>query len=130
MLNITELSKDILQNKINRNFPTDDLNHEFKLFKDEVKEAEESIKDSAKFGKELADLVIYAISMARITGVDLEKEVNEKVEYNKTRTHKKGTFTLKEDDLYENNYDEIKILVESDFFKKDNHSLCLLHRKF
>ena len=129
MVNIKELSLEILENKINNKFPINDLLHEFSLLKKEVIEAEEVLNDKEKLPAELADIVIFVISIARIQGIDLEKAIINKVEYNKNRSYKAGTFRLEDpiDKLYENDYDEIKRIVESDFFKKDNHSKCLLH---
>lgn len=94
MLDIKKLTQEILENKLKRNFPINDLNHEFGLMKDEVKEAEEVLDNKTELAKELADIVIYAISIARIINIDLEKSIIDKVEYNKNRTHKKGTVTL------------------------------------
>jgi len=93
MLDIKKISQEVLENKIKRNFPTNDIIHEFSLLKDEVKEAEEVLTNPEKLKSELADLGIYLISLARISGIDIEKAIEEKIEYNKNRTHKKGTIT-------------------------------------
>jgi hypothetical protein len=37
------------------------------------------------------------MSIARIVGVDLEQEIVDKVEFNKNRTYKKGTYRLPKD---------------------------------
>jgi len=94
MLNIKELEKEILDNKIANNFPTNDLIHEFKLLKEEVIEAEEVLNNPSQLGKELADIVIFVISVSKIQKIDLEREILSKIKYNKKRTYKKGTFRL------------------------------------
>ena len=94
MLDIKKLTQEVLENKINNHFPTDDLGHEFELLVKEVVEAEEVLNDPSKLGKELADIVIFAMSIARIVKVDLEQEIVDKVEYIKTRTYKAGTFRI------------------------------------
>lgn len=96
MLDIKRLTQEVLENKIKNHFPTDDLAHEFDLFKKEVVEAEEVLGDPPKLVNELADIVIFAMSIARITGQDLEQAIVDKVEYNKNRTYKAGTFRLNE----------------------------------
>lgn len=70
------------------------MNHEFKLLKKEVIEAEGVINNPKEFGKELADIVIFAMSAARMSGIDLEKEIVDKIEFNKNRTYKEGTFRI------------------------------------
>lgn len=94
MIDIKKLTREVLQNKINNKFPTNDLYHEFDLLKKEVKEAEDELENPEKLKKELADIVIFAMSIARIIEADLEVEIVEKIEYNKNRSYKPGTFRL------------------------------------
>lgn len=94
MLDIKKLTQEVLENKIKNKFPTDDLNHEFNLLEKEVIEAKEVLDNPDEFVKELADIVIFAMSLARITGTDLEKAITTKVEFNKNRTYKEGTYRI------------------------------------
>jgi len=92
MLDIKNLTQEVLENKIKNHFPTNNLGHEFDLLKKEVIEAEEVLNDPEKMITELADIVIFTMSIARIIGKDLEQAIVNKVEYNKNRTYKKGTY--------------------------------------
>ena len=93
MIDLKLISQQILENKLRRNFPTNDLGHEIILLKKEVEEVEESVDDLENLKQELADVIIFSISIARIIGADIEKEIQDKIEYNKIRTHKPGTVT-------------------------------------
>ena len=92
MLDIKKLTQEVLDNKIKNRFPTGDLNHEFDLLGKEVTEVGEVLDNPTKLIKELADVVIFAMSMARIVGQDLEQAIVDKVEFNKNRTYKAGTY--------------------------------------
>lgn len=94
MLDIAKLTQDVLDNKVKNNFPTDDLSHEFDLLEKEVVEAKDELNNPEKLVKELADIVIFTMSIARITGQNLEQAIVDKVEYNKNRTYKAGTFRI------------------------------------
>lgn len=94
MLDIEKCAQLVLDNKIANRFPTDDVDHEFDLLKKEVAEAEEVLNDPDKLPSELADIVIFVISIARMKGIDLEKSIVDKIEYNKNRSYKKGTFRI------------------------------------
>lgn len=94
MIDLNLVSKEILANKLKNRFPTNDLGHEILLLKKEVEEVEESVDDLDNLKKELADVVIFCISIARIIGEDLEKEILNKVEYNKTRQYKPETYRI------------------------------------
>ena len=98
MLDIKNLTQVVLENKIKNNFPTNDLHHDFFLLMKEVIEAKQVLDDHDKLRKELADIVIFTMSVARIAGIDLEKEIVDKVEYNKNRSYKPGTFRLENKD--------------------------------
>lgn len=96
MLDIEKCNADILANKVKNSFPTDDAVHEFDLLKKEVIEAEEVIDDPEKLPAELADIAIFVMSLARMKGIDLEKEILQKIEYNKNRSYKAGTYRTNE----------------------------------
>ena len=45
----------------------------------------ENAKDQQKLAGELADVALYLLQLASITGIDLEKAILDKIEVNKTR---------------------------------------------
>jgi NTP pyrophosphatase (non-canonical NTP hydrolase) len=46
----------------------------------------EEIKDRNELGSELADVTLYLLQLASVSGIDLEEAVLRKIEINKTRT--------------------------------------------
>ncbi len=46
-------------------------------------------KKKGNVGEEIADVVIYLLGLSEILGIDLEKELLNKVEINKKRVYKK-----------------------------------------
>lgn|SRR5690606_2425697 len=46
----------------------------------------DDIKDRDELGSELADVLLYLLQLASISGIDLEEAVLSKIEKNKTRT--------------------------------------------
>ncbi|MBI5354119.1 MAG: nucleotide pyrophosphohydrolase [Chloroflexi bacterium] len=45
----------------------------------------EEIKDQVELGSELADVTLYLLQLASVSGIDLEAAVLKKIEVNKTR---------------------------------------------
>jgi NTP pyrophosphatase (non-canonical NTP hydrolase) len=45
----------------------------------------ENAKDPQELARELADVALYLLQLASVTGIDLEKAVLDKIEINKTR---------------------------------------------
>jgi NTP pyrophosphatase (non-canonical NTP hydrolase) len=45
----------------------------------------EEIKDKEELGNELADVTLYLLQLASVSGIDLEEAVLKKIEVNKTR---------------------------------------------
>lgn len=89
-MNLKELQKEIIQNKINHGFNTTDVCKEFCLLYGEVSEAYEAYrKKKDDLGEELADVAIYLLGISEILGFDLEKEINNKMKINKNRIYKK-----------------------------------------
>lgn len=87
---IRDLQKRAYQNKIDKNFNVTDLNMEFCLLYSEVAEAYEAWKrKKPDLGSELADVAIYLLGIAEITGVDLGQEILNKMAINEKRIYKK-----------------------------------------
>ena len=62
------------------------------LIHSEVSEALEAYRsgDRFSFGRELADIVIRVLDAAGGYGIDLEQQITEKHEFNKSRLHRHG----------------------------------------
>ncbi|HAV76561.1 MAG TPA: nucleotide pyrophosphohydrolase [Anaerolineae bacterium] len=46
----------------------------------------EEIRDKDELGSEIADVALYLLQLASVSGIDLEEAVLKKIEVNKTRT--------------------------------------------
>jgi hypothetical protein len=78
------------ENKVAKGFNTTDVPLEFCLLHGEVAEAFDAWrKDRGNLGKELADVAIYLFSLAEMTGVDLQAEVEAKIEKNAARLYRR-----------------------------------------
>ena len=86
MIDLEKLQKEIYQNKVNQGFNTTDINKEFCLTYGELAEAYEAWrKKKNDLGEELADVAIFLLGIAEINGIDLQTEIEKKVEINKNR---------------------------------------------
>lgn len=102
MTDMKQLQKAVYDNKVAHNFNVTDLNLEFCLLYEEVSEAYRANLRGAKadFAEELADVAIYLLGIAEITGVDLESEILRKMEKNRKRVYRpleNGTLVKVED---------------------------------
>ena len=89
-MNLKEMQKEILQNKINKGFNTTDINKEFCLLYGEVSEAYDAYrKNKDDLGEELTDIAIYLLGISEILGKNLEEEIINKIEINKNRKYKR-----------------------------------------
>lgn len=89
MIDLNEIQKQVYQNKLNKKFNVTDVSMEFALTYGELSEAYEAWrKKKDNVGEEIADVVIYLLGLSEILGVDLEKEILNKVEINKNRVYK------------------------------------------
>lgn len=89
MINFKQLQKDVYQNKVNHGFNTTDLNMEFCLAYGELGEAYMAwLKKKDDLGEELADVVIYLMGISEILGLNLEKEITNKIRKNAKRIYK------------------------------------------
>lgn len=88
-MNLKETQKQIYQNKVDKGFNVTDVNLEFCLMYGEVSEAYEAwLKKKDDLGEELADVAIYLLGLSEILGIDLEDEIQKKVQKNAKRVYK------------------------------------------
>ena len=87
-MDIKKTSDRIMANKVAKGFNVTNVDMEFALTYGELGEAYDSyIKDKGDVGEELADVMIYLLGLASILNVDLEKEVNQKLDKNEKRDY-------------------------------------------
>jgi NTP pyrophosphatase (non-canonical NTP hydrolase) len=90
MIDLKELQKEVVRNKIEKGFNTTDIGREFCRAYEELSEAFSKFdKEQDGVAEELADVAIYLLGMSELLGFDLEKEIAAKVEKNKRRQYKK-----------------------------------------
>ena len=83
-----EVQKRIYQNKVNHGFNVTDVNLEFCLMMGEVGEAHKAWREKdAGLGSELADVAIYLLGIAEISGIDLGEEIEKKMQINARRVY-------------------------------------------
>ena len=94
-MTIKEMQKAVFQNKLEKGFNVTDINKEFCLLYGEVGEAYDVWrKKRADLGEELADIAIYLMGLSEILGIDLEKEIVNKMEINKNRVYENNDGVL------------------------------------
>jgi NTP pyrophosphatase (non-canonical NTP hydrolase) len=87
-LEISHAQKLAWNNKVAKGFNTTDVALEFGLLTAEVGEAFTAWrKRLPDLGEELADVVIYAMALAEMTGLDLDSEVERKIAKNRCRVY-------------------------------------------
>ncbi|MDD3187714.1 MAG: MazG-like family protein [Bacilli bacterium] len=88
-MNVIKTQKSIFENKVSKGFNTTNVEMEFCLLYGEVAEAYEAYKKKKDdLGEELADVAIYLMGLAEILGLDLEKEIENKMDKNAKRVYK------------------------------------------
>lgn len=88
MINLRDIQKRVYHNKLEKKFNVKNVDMEFALLYGEVAEAYEAyFKKKPDVGEELADVAIYILGLAEILGVDLEKELLDKIEKNSNRQY-------------------------------------------
>jgi len=88
MIELGELQKRVLQNKIEKGFNVTDIYMEFCYAYGELAEACDAyIKKKDDLGEELADVVLYLLGLSEILGIDLEKELLHKIDKNEKRKY-------------------------------------------
>ena len=87
-MNIREMQKQVWDNKIKHGFDTENVEREFCLMYGEMGEAYEAyIKKHDNLGEELADVAIYLMGLAGMVGLDLQDEIERKIEINSKREY-------------------------------------------
>ena len=77
-------------NKVAKGFNTSDVPLEFCLLQGEVAEAFDAWrKGGESLGEELADVALFLFGLAGMTGVDLQGEVEAKIERNAARAYRR-----------------------------------------
>lgn len=88
MVELKELQKEVMRNKIEKGFNTTDMATEFCRAYEELSEAySKHSKNQDGVAEELADVMIFLLGMCEILGYDLEKELVRKIEVNKNRKY-------------------------------------------
>jgi NTP pyrophosphatase (non-canonical NTP hydrolase) len=89
MIDLKEIQAEIWQNKLNKGFDTTNVEKEFNLTYAELSEAYESYrKQRGDVGEELADVLIFLLSLSKMLDVDLEQSLKAKIAKNKARIYK------------------------------------------
>jgi NTP pyrophosphatase (non-canonical NTP hydrolase) len=90
MVDLKELQKEVMRNKLEKGFNTTDVALEFCRAHEELSEAFRK-HNLAQPGvaEEFADVAIFLLGMSEILGFDLEKELVRKIEINKNRKYEK-----------------------------------------
>jgi NTP pyrophosphatase (non-canonical NTP hydrolase) len=90
MIDLKELQKEVMRNKIEKGFTTSDTALEFCRAYEELSEAFSKYnKGQDGVAEEFADVMIFILGMCESLGFDLEKELIRKIEINKHRKYRK-----------------------------------------
>src|SRR3989344_1860560 len=90
MIDLKELQKEVMRNKLEKGFNTTDVALEFCRAHEELSEAfSKHNKNIPGVAEEFADVMIFILGMCETMGYDLEKELLAKIEKNKKRQYKK-----------------------------------------
>ena len=90
MIDLKELQKEVVRNKIEKGFNTTDMAREFCRAYEELSEAFSKFnKGQDGVAEEFADVMIFILGMSEQMGFDLEKELVRKIEINKNRKYRK-----------------------------------------
>lgn len=90
-VDLKELQKEVMRNKLEKGFNTTDVALEFCRAHEELSEAFSKFsKNQDGVAEEFADVAIFLLGMCEILGYDLEKELTRKMEINKKRVYTKA----------------------------------------
>jgi len=88
MIDLERLQKRVYENKIAKGFNVTDIYKEFCYTYGELSEACEAyMQKKDDLGEELADVVLYLLGLSEILGINLEKEILNKIEKNEKRQY-------------------------------------------
>ena len=91
MVDLKELQKEVMRNKLEKGFNTTDVALEFCRAYEELSESfSKHNKNQPGVAEEFADVMIFILGMCEIMGFDLEKELVAKIEKNKRRKYIKS----------------------------------------
>ncbi len=90
MVDLKELQKEVVRNKLEKGFNTSNIALEFCRAYEELSEAfSKHNKNQDGVAEEFADVMIFILGMCETMGFDLEKELIRKIETNKKRKYTK-----------------------------------------
>lgn len=91
MIDLKELQKEVMRNKLEKGFNTTDTALEFCRAHEELSEAfcKYNHGEKNKVAEEFADVTIFILGMCESMGFDLEKELVNKIEKNRRRKYLK-----------------------------------------
>jgi NTP pyrophosphatase (non-canonical NTP hydrolase) len=90
MIDLKELQKEVMRNKLEKGFNTTNIALEFCRAHEELSEAfSKHNKNQSGVAEEFADVMIFILGMCETMNFDLEKELIRKIEINKNRKYKK-----------------------------------------
>ena len=90
MIDLKELQKEVMENKIEKGFNTTDVAMEFCRAHEELSEAYSKFsRNEDGVDEEFADVAIFVLGMCEILGFDLEKALVNKIEKNSKRKYEK-----------------------------------------
>jgi len=88
MIDLELMQKKVYENKIAKGFNVTDIFKEFCYTYGELSEACEAyLQKKDDLGEELADVVLYLLGLSEILGINLEKEIINKIEKNEKRQY-------------------------------------------
>ena len=91
MVDLKELQREVMRNKLEKGFNTTDTALEFCRAHEELSEAfSKHNKNQSGVAEEFADVMIFILGMCETLGFDLEKELVRKIEINKNRKYEKA----------------------------------------
>lgn len=89
-VDLKKLQEEVMNNKIEKGFPINDMAFEFCRAHEELSEAFSKYNKSQEgVAEEFADVAIFLLGMCESLGYDLEKELVRKIEINKNRKYTK-----------------------------------------
>lgn len=86
-LTLSAAQADLWANKLDKGFNTTDVSLEFNLLTEELGEALHAWRHGGDLAGELADITLFTMAIAQMSGVDLGAAVAAKMAVNRSRTY-------------------------------------------